>query len=74
MVDASSLRDLKEACAYETYVLPKVYMKMSYCISCAVHRRIVRGRSAEARRVRVQPRRAFRKTFNKDQKKQGQKA
>ena len=38
MVDASSLRDLKDACAYETYTLPKMYMNMSY-VSCAVHRR-----------------------------------
>lgn len=68
MVDASSLRDLKEACAYDVYTLPKVYMKQSYCISCAVHRRIVRGRSAEARKIRVQPRRP-RRTFNKDKKK-----
>ena len=55
MVDASSLRDIKDASAYEVYVLPKMYANVSYCVSCAVHRRIVRGRSAIARRVRTAP-------------------
>ena len=29
MVDGSSMRDIKEATALETYVMPKVYMKMA---------------------------------------------
>ena len=48
MVDASSKRDLKENYAYDDshFVLPKIYSKNMYCVSCAIHARIVRVRSA----------------------------
>jgi small subunit ribosomal protein S26e len=46
-----SLRDIKEASAYQEYQLPKLYLKMYYCVETAVHQRIVRGRSKEQRRV-----------------------
>jgi small subunit ribosomal protein S26e len=54
-VDASSLRDIKEASAYKEYQLPKLYLKMYYCVEAAVHQRIVRGRSAEDRKIRTPP-------------------
>jgi small subunit ribosomal protein S26e len=59
IVDASSLRDIKEASAYQEYALPKLYLKMYYCVEAAVHQRIVRGRSREARRIRTPPERKF---------------
>src|SRR6056300_1192774 len=59
IVDASSLRDIKEASAYQEYQLPKLYLKMYYCVEAAVHQRIVRGRSREARRIRTPPERKF---------------
>lgn len=34
------------------YTLPKLYIKQQYCVSCAVHGRIVRARKAEDRRIR----------------------
>mmetsp|Transcript_20160 Transcript_20160/g.32518 ORF Transcript_20160/g.32518 Transcript_20160/m.32518 type:complete len:105 (+) Transcript_20160:156-470(+) len=55
IVDASSLRDIKEASAYQEYQLPKLYLKMFYCVEAAVHQRVVRGRSREGRRVRAPP-------------------
>jgi len=61
IVDASSMRDLREASAYEAYALPKLYVKQYYCIEAAVHQRIVRSRSAELRRNREPPQRFQRK-------------
>ena len=62
MVDASSQRDIKDASVYERmfircqwnieYTLPKLYIKQQYCVSCAVHGRIVRARKVADRRIR----------------------
>ncbi|CAK0794141.1 unnamed protein product [Prorocentrum cordatum] len=46
MVDASSQRDIRDASVYQTFMLPKLYMKMLYCVSCAIHGRVVRPRPA----------------------------
>ena len=61
IVDSSSMRDIREASAYELYQLPKFYTKHHYCVGCAVHRRVVRGRSKEARKIRVFERHRFTK-------------
>ena len=47
IVDASAKKDIQEAWAYpnERFHLPKIYIKMQYCVSCAIHARIVRVRS-----------------------------
>mmetsp|Transcript_84926 Transcript_84926/g.189762 ORF Transcript_84926/g.189762 Transcript_84926/m.189762 type:complete len:125 (-) Transcript_84926:72-446(-) len=60
MVDASSQRDIREASVYSTFMLPKLYMKMVYCVSCAIHGRIVRVRNKKIRsspegRIYVRP-------------------
>eukprot|EP01029_Cantina_marsupialis_P007275 TRINITY_DN1801_c2_g1_i1.p1 TRINITY_DN1801_c2_g1~~TRINITY_DN1801_c2_g1_i1.p1 ORF type:complete len:119 (-),score=1.11 TRINITY_DN1801_c2_g1_i1:85-420(-) len=56
VIDASSERDVRMASALEEYTIPKLYVKQEYCVSCAIHRRIVRVRSHEGRRERVNPR------------------
>jgi len=55
IVDASSMRDIRESSVYENYTMPKLYIKQYYCIEAAVHQRIVRVRSTEGRRNRDPP-------------------
>ena len=51
IVDGSSRKDIEDNSAYprtdknQTFHLPKLYLKQCYCISCAIHARIVRVRS-----------------------------
>merc|ERR1712146_575987 len=49
------MRDIRDASVYENYVLPKVYYKQYYSIEAAIHHRVVRVRSKEARRNRAPP-------------------
>merc|ERR1719429_677382 len=60
MVDASSQRDIREASVYQQFMLPKLYLKMLYCVSCAIHGRVVRVRNKVLRaspegRIYVRP-------------------
>ena len=51
IIDGSSRRDLKDNYAYDqtTFTLPKIYIKLHYCVSCAIHARVVRARSKTGR-------------------------
>jgi small subunit ribosomal protein S26e len=61
IVDASALRDIRDASAYENYALPKLYIKQYYSVEAAVHQRIVRVRSSTDRKIRTPPVRGPRK-------------
>merc|ERR1712166_1217543 len=53
IIDAASKDDIGKASAYkERTQVPKLMLKMYYCVSCAIHARIVAVRSVVDRRKR----------------------
>ena len=61
MLDQASARDVAEnSTVYNTgFPLPKLYMKTRYCIACAIHSRVVRGRAVVDRKKRTTGKKPF---------------
>ncbi|KAL7671895.1 hypothetical protein ACOME3_006797 [Neoechinorhynchus agilis] len=55
IVDTASARDINAASAYPDYALPKLYYKLYYCVSCAIHSKFVTVRKKDQRRYRKPP-------------------
>ena len=64
MLDQASARDVAESSVVynQGFPMPKLYMKQRYCVGCAIHARIVRGRAVVNRKIRYTKKQPFKKS------------
>ena len=61
MLDQASARDVADSSPIygSGLQMPKLYMKQRYCIACAIHSRVVRGRARKDRKIRFTSKQPF---------------
>jgi len=47
--------DISDASVFTDYAVPKMYLKLQYCVSCAIHGKIVRYELRPRRHNRISP-------------------